>query len=685
MPPVNQDKKVYWRSLEDLANTPAIQAHRAKEFGDYEPDQIVAAPSRRRFMKLMGSSMALAGLAANSGCRRWPEKQVAPYTHRPEDHNPGQHVHYATIMPLAGVAQPLLVTTVDGRPIKIEGNPSHPQSRGAASAWAQASVLELYDPERSRGVKLAESEDRAKKASSSWAAFDKAHSEIITHDGEGLAILSEAAGSPTFESQVARFGKARWYRHEPVNRSHAVEGARLAFGQALRSHPAYHKADVIVCLDADPLGNDPMAVANARDWAEGRRADTDDFKPADAISRMYVVEPTFTVTGTNADRRLPLQASRIGAFVGLLAEQVAGVKLAGMTPVEDAKAKAFAEDIANDLIANEGKSLVVVGPDQPPAVHAAAHLINAKLKNHGHTVMFTAESEDALPAHAAQLQALAADIHAGHVRALLIVGGNPVYTTPGDIDFEQAIAKVSLTAHLSLYEDETSAACTWHLPMSHYLESWGDGRAFDGTISIQQPMIQPLHDTRSGIEVLARAAGDKHPVGLDLVRATFAPMLPKDRFERAWRRVLHDGHLAGSELAPVKAPVLVDTAKIQLPAPSDGLEITLRADTCVFDGRFANSPWLQELPDPVTKLTWDNAVDQPCDGKATRFESRRPGASEVRSTRGGRSGLSGPGPGSGRIVAESWLRPFGQWLHRQRCGFRCLSVDVGEWQRDSQC
>ncbi|MBI1367886.1 MAG: 4Fe-4S dicluster domain-containing protein [Planctomycetes bacterium] len=594
MPSVNPNKtgRAYWRSLDDLQDTPQFRELLSKEFADYTPEQILESPSRRSFMKIMGASMALAGAGSMSGCRRWPEQKVAPYNMRPEGRIPGIPVHYATAMELGGVAQPLLVTSFDGRPTKIEGNPSHPQSNGAAGVYAQASVLEMYDPERSRRVLNAGKD-------STYDAFFKAVGKFA--DGEGLSVLCEATSSPSIAALRAKMPKVQWYEYEALTRDNEREGAKLAFGQAVRAQLHLDKAKVIACFDADILGEHPASLAHARAWAAGR-------KGLDAtMSRMYAVENTFTITGTCADERLAVASGRVLDVLKAVASEL-GIQVSSATPL-DGDAAAFVKRLAAELKANEGKGLVAAGPTQPAATHALAALVNEKLGNLGSTVSYLAEPDETRPSHVEALSTLTKLMNDGSVPTLLIIGGNPVYDAPVDLNFAAALAKVKTSIHLSTYVNETSKGCAWHLPRSHYLEAWGDTRAWDGTISVVQPLILPLYGTLSAIELLAKLSGEEITDGLAIVRRTFSQWIGSDVFERQWRKTLSDGLLANSAAETVKVSVSDKALAIVSATVADtGLELTFRQDYAVYDGRFANNGWLQELPDPMTKVVWDNVA-----------------------------------------------------------------------------
>ncbi|MDB5290199.1 MAG: molybdenum binding protein [Phycisphaerales bacterium] len=607
----------YWRSLEQLADTPEVREALGKEFAGYDSDTILSS-TRRGFLKLMAASMALAGVTL-TGCRRWPKEQLAPYSSNPRDRMPGVPEQYATAWELSGVASGLLVTSYDGRPIKIEGNPTHPSSvvvkdkYGSADAFAQASILELYDPERSRTVV-----DRtgAHDRRTTWDDFVAAtgkHFAGLKGSGSGFAILSEPTSSPSVadlrKRLVAAFPQARWYEYEALSRDAELEGSRLAFEKkALRPVLHLDQADVVVCLDADLLGGHPAHTRYAADWAAKRRsADSD--KPE--MSRVFVAESGFTITGSVADMRIGTSPDRIYAIARALA---AKLKVAGVT--DDAKLNAtesrFVEQAAADL-ANAGPAgVVAVGPAASAAAHALAHAINEIIGAAGKTVTYIEDSAGDRLTHMQAIAELSAALSAGAVTTLLILGGNPVYDAPADVNFPAALAKTPLSIHLSLYDNETSKACKWHVPRAHYLESWGDARSWDGAAGIVQPLIEPLYGGKSVIEVLAAVNGDEKSAGYDIVRRTWSGQLGVSEtsadFDKPFRKVVEAGVLAGTESKPVNAKVkLADLPAIEA-VPATNFTLRFDVDSHVYDGRFANNGWLQETPDPLSKLLWDNAA-----------------------------------------------------------------------------
>jgi len=655
--------KNYWRSLDEWTQTPEFCARIEREFPDYAQQLELDGPNRRQFLKYMGASLALAGLA---GCRRWPEEKLAPFAYRPDGRSPGTTLQYATAMELNGVAMGLLVTSYDGRPIKIEGNPLHPASLGAASAIHQASVLELYDPERSRTIvqrqqlSVNKSSNKSDNNSSlnraelgivrtwdDWAAFAEPHFAAFKENGgAGLAVLSESASGPSMADIRQRwartFPQARWYEYEPINDDHQREGLRQAFGRAVRPQLNLDQADVIVCIgtaagsgaSADIFGSHPNSLRYARDWADRRRAGLDVDRNANSTSaimpRLYVIESTYSITGSVADHRCPMRHEEMIEFIEWLThgygEQKDKQKLSN---VEEQKLSniAFLKAIQADLAAHRGRGLIVVGEEFLPEVHARVAALNAQLGNVGHTITYIEQRDVGLPADSsahfstnlAAIQTLVRELREKKVQTLLILGGNPVYNAPADLAFSDAMAHAEIVVHLSLFENETSLRSHWHLPRAHYLESWGDARAWDGTVSIVQPLIEPLYVGKSSVELLSSIIGDEKTQGYDIVRRSLMPLLPKDDFERHWRRALHDGVVPNTAWETAKAPFdvkMMDVKKNEVSpdrshataSELDCFELSFVADRKVFDGRFANNSWLQELPDPLTKITWDNSA-----------------------------------------------------------------------------
>ncbi len=540
----------FWRSLEEQAGDPAFQELLYNEF----PSQIEAITdpvARRTFLKLMGASLALAGVTA---CTKQPPEKIVPYVRQPEELIPGKPLFYATSMAVGGVATGLLVESHEGRPTKIEGNPLHPGSLGATDVFAQAAILGLYDPDRSKTLRnLGEIRP--------WSAFLGAMNAALTAQkplkGAGLRILTESISSPTLAAQIrdllARFPSAKWHQWDPASRDNARAGARLAFGEYVDAQYHLDQADVILSLDADFLGGGPGALRYAREFAKRRRPED-----AEHMNRLYAIESMPTSTGSRADHRLPMRPSAVERAARDIAAAV-GVAGTGRssgseaTPSLKAAEQKWIAAVARDLAAHRGRSLVIAGDGQPPVVHALAHAMNQALGNERKTVAYTQTVEAEPIDQLESITALTADMNAGKVDVLVIVGGNPVYTAPVDLKFADALNKVQLRAHLSLYDDETSALCQWHVPEAHFLEAWSDARAFDGTASIVQPLIAPLYSGKSAHEVLAAMSDRPERSGHDLVRAQWKI----DKDETEWRRWLHDGVIPNSAFAPKTVSVVV--------------------------------------------------------------------------------------------------------------------------------
>ncbi len=589
----------YWRSLEELAGSPAFQEALHREFPK-GASEWVESLSRRGFLKVMGASMALAGM---TGCVRLPLEPIVPYVRQPEDVIPGRPMFYATAMTLGGYASPLLVESHLGRPTKIEGNDRHPASLGGTDIFAQASILGLYDPDRSQSV-MSMGDQR------SWQSFMTAiHGPLSAQkalQGAGIRILTPTISSPTLADQLRGFLKiypqAKWHVYEPINRDNVLEGAKLAFGQPVETRYDFEKADVIVSLDADFLyAGFPGNVRYIRDFAKRRNPDGN-------MNRLYVIESTMTTTGAKADHRLPVRTARVEWFARSLGWEL-GSK-AGIPKVEPEHAK-FAAAVAEELKNHRGSGLVVVGDHQPATVHNLAHSINQALGNVGKTVFYT-DPVDASPVNQTDsIKDLTADMRAGKVDLLIILGGNPAYDAPADLDFANVLknGKIPLRVHLGLYQNETAELCQWHINQAHELEAWGDARAYDGTVSVVQPLIAPLYSGKSALEFVALISGQADAAGYDLVRAYWQKEHSGADFEAFWRKSLHDGWITGTDFQSKQRTAKAVNEEDSLYTLAEGtIELNFRRDPTIYDGQFSNNGWLQELPKPMTKLTWDNAV-----------------------------------------------------------------------------
>jgi MoCo/4Fe-4S cofactor protein with predicted Tat translocation signal len=685
--------RLYWRSLGELADTPAFREYLHREFPE-QASEWNDPKGRRQFLKLMSASLALAGIGA---CTKQPTESIVPYVRQPEDLVAGRPLFFATAIPFSGIAQPVLVESHMGRPTKIEGNPEHPASLGATDSMTQGAILGLYDPDRAQTITF-----RGQLAS--WLEFRTAMATARTQQkaaqGAGLRILSGPITSPSLAELIATvleaFPQAKWHQYDPVTR----DGARAAALSGVAGDVLYHfdKADVILSLDADFLGCGPGSVRYVRDFADRRRITHEQ----QTMNRLYAVESTPSLTGAKADHRLPMRATDVAAF----ATQLAAAIGQGGAPREAGANAAWIAAVAKDLLAHRGRSLVVAGDYQPVAVHAAAHAINQALGNVGATLTYGAAIEAAPQEQGASLAELSRAMDAGQVDLLVILGGNPAYASPADLKFAERLRKVRLAVYHGLYVDETANLCHWNVADAHPLETWGDARAYDGTVTVMQPLIAPLYEGRSAHEVVAVLAGQSGRTPIEIVRDYWTRAFagqggwtfrdengqPFANAETFWKHALHDGFIRGTALvdgapatpfapapksapAPAAAgagaaaagttpagqftlgvpagtpsgtpPVGVATQaspgtspaanppaalpKAGAPAPpsgkapsaappptppapssaapaAGGLEIIFRPDPTVWDGRFSNNGWLQELPKPLTKITWDTSA-----------------------------------------------------------------------------
>ncbi|MEO8369813.1 MAG: TAT-variant-translocated molybdopterin oxidoreductase [Candidatus Solibacter sp.] len=595
----------YWRSLDDLAATPEFQDLLAREFprqavGWADDEDPVAG--RRNFLKLMGASLALAGMTA---CTRQPTEHIMPYVRQPEDLIPGRPLFFATATTVNGVANGVLVESHEGRPTKIEGNPNHPASLGACDAFSQAAVLQLYDPDRSQALAF-NNEVR------SWGVFTGALRDILSQqkgkNGAGIRILTETVTSPSMASQIRTvqqlYPGAKWHQWEPAGPHSARAAATQAFGQPTNTYYDFSNANVVLSLDSDFLGSGAANLRYARQFARRRRM----AEHHDTMNRLYVVEPMPTPTGTKADHRLQMRASDVEEFAWALAVTL-GLAQGPKTGAANDYYK-WLGPITRDLQSNKGACIVIAGEHQPASVHAIAALMNEKLGNVGKTVFHT-DSVEANPVdQLASLQELVKDLDAGAVELLLVLGGNPVFNAPVELGLGDRFKKAKLRVRLGLYADETSAVCQWQVPETHFLETWGDARAFDGTVTIQQPLIQPLYGGRSAMQLLQSFTEQPEKTPYDVIKAYWNTQHTGADFEAWWRRAVHDGIVPDSAL-PVKTPTVRGealSARAGAKPLGGKLEVIFRTDPTIYDGRFANNGWLQELPKPVTKLTWDNGV-----------------------------------------------------------------------------
>ena len=586
-----QTGRRYWKNLDELAETPAFQELMQEEF----PRQAGAGEwvdpvSRRGFLKVMGASFALAGLA---GCTKQPDEPIYPYVKQPEDLVLGKPMFFATAHPFSTGAVPVLVKSDAFRPIKLEGNPEHPMSKGRSDAFTQASLLDLYDPDRSKSTVY-----RGEKSDFGSFQQEFAAAAKKTDGGQGIYFLSETITSPTLAAQwkqvQAKYPQAKMVQYDPINNDAGMAASKAAFGDYLDAQYKLEDADVIVSLDADFLGGIafPGFLPLAAAYAERHR-----FEAGKTMNRLYVVETTPSVTGFKADHRLALKPSDIDAFA---------TALAGGSATLNPEAQKFLTAVQNDLKKSSGRAVVIAGPQSSLVCNTAAIAANASNGAIGKTVVYT-ETVNPVPSEqVADLKSLVADMNAGKVQWLVVLGANPLYTAPADLEFATAFAKVPVTVHLGLLRDETGFYSTWHLPRAHYLESWSDARSYDGTLSIVQPMIDPLYGGKSSHDVL-QALLDPSISAYDAVVANAKTYIKGNDFATSWRKALHDGWVEGTAFE-AKSAGAPKTAPAATKATTGGVEVTFKADPSLFDGRYSNNGWLQELPKQVTNLSWDNAA-----------------------------------------------------------------------------
>lgn len=637
--------RAYWRGIHELLADPVFEEVARQEFpSNFETlsrlNDLAALGnagekfSRREFLMLMGASLALAGLG---GCLEAPRERIYPYTERPTDVTPGVPRRYATAMSLDGYATGLIVESHEGRPTKVEGNPLHPASLGAAGVYEQASILQLYDPHRARAP-------RHLGAPVSWQRFQREMAWVQqtpgaeADGGAGFRILSTPTASPLTSRLIEQFledyPRAAITSYAPLASTASLDGTRILFGRPLQPIYDLSNADVIVALDSDLLSGSPFHLAYARAWAARRQRISAD----GSMNRFYAVESTVTPTGMAADRRLRVRPSEIPEIAaallsGSLRQAGTGTEVPTelLSILSSGRWNALPEDredqishwlvdLIRDLAASRGRSAIIAGDRQPPEIHAIAAALNLQLGNVGRSVRYV---ESALPdfgSAARDISELAAEMQTGEVSALLILGGNPIYDAPADLEFAAGLEKVETAIYHGLFENETAANCDWFLPDLHFLESWGDVRALDGTASIVQPLIRPLYDGRSADDLLMmlNGAADRS-VHAELQNLWMARSGPAE-FDEFWQATLRQGVIAGTEAQAVEVRPDWQALSAQLAeadrmppgsTPGQGgrsLEVIFTRDASVYDGRFANNPWLQELPDPLTKLTWDNAA-----------------------------------------------------------------------------
>ncbi len=592
--------QAYWRSLDEYARTPEFADMLDREFpAGSDIWQYSDGVGRRNFLKLMGASLALGGLTS---CARQPAEYIVPFVKPPEEMIPGMPLYFATAMNLSGYAVGLVARSNEGRPTHLAGNPNHASSLGGADVYTQASILDLYDPDRSTTVMhrgLINTIDEASRT------LNETMESLRANQGAGLRILTGTVTSPTLADGLSALTRelpsAKWHQYDPAGNDSAREGSMLAFGDYVETVYRYDLADVVVTLDADFFSVGPGRIRYARDFV-ARRKDID--TEAD-MNRLFAFESTPTITGAMADHAVAVAPSAIESIARSMAEAVGVAGVSG--GAVDESVVAVFDACVKDLKAHRGAGIVVAGETQPPVVHALAHAINHALDNAGTTVIHTKPVEANPVNQMASLKELVADINAGEVQLLVVLGGNPVYDAPADIGFAAAIDQVAHRYHLGTHFDETADRCQWHIPESHFLESWGDGRGHDGSVAITQPLIDPLYESKTAIEVVAMLAGTGGNART-LVEKYWQDRLGAENFESAWRVVLSNGVIENTAMPPANVSLQSGFADAAGSPSEGGIEIAFRPDPSIYDGRFSNNGWLQEIPKPLTKLTWDNAL-----------------------------------------------------------------------------
>jgi MoCo/4Fe-4S cofactor protein with predicted Tat translocation signal len=600
----------YWRSLQELAGDPEFlkQVHREFPKGASE---WLAPFSRRDFLSLMAASLALAGM---TGCVKQPAEEIIPYVVQPDNIVPGIPKFYATAMTLSGYGIPLLVESHMGRPTKIEGNPQHPASLGGSDLFSQASILDLYDPDRSQAVTF-------HGEISSWFSFIGAiRASLLTQPGQQIRFLTQSVSSPTLAAQLkalfSKYPNARWHQWEPVNRDNVRAGAKLAFGEYVEAQYRFANAEVILSVDADFLYPAfPGFHRYTRDWANRRRpypqrrpfADVaGNPLPGYPMNRLYALESTPTVTGAKAEHRLRLRPTQIVRYLSIITGRL-GIDTGGGSAESDSDER-WLNALVSDLKAHRGIGLIIVGDQMPAEVHAAAHALNESLGNAGQSVVYTDPVLANPIDQTGSIKDLVGEMKSGKVDMLFILGGNPVYDAPADLDFGNALKKVSASIYHGVHLNETGAGCDWHVNAAHYLEAWSDVRAYDGTCSVVQPLISPLYNGKNEHELLAVLTENPEQPSYQTVRAYWKTQAPAGAdFESFWRQSVYDGFIANTASQPRSVRVKA-THFSPRPSLAQDTELIIRPDPSIYDGRFANNGWLQEVPKPLTELTWDNPV-----------------------------------------------------------------------------
>jgi len=595
----------YWKSLNELANNDEYRKFVEREFPE-DATELTDKVSRRSFLRVMGASIALAGFAA---CRR-PVQKILPYSRQPEDVIPGVPLYYASAVPFQDTLTGIVVENHEGRPTKIEGNEQHPSSLGSSSIFDQAEILNMYDPDRSRYIR----KDGQRSSKNDFISFCNDH---FSDTQRSILFISEANSSPTYnrvkQQALSKFSNAQWVTWEPFSEDNALQGTEMVFGESLRTIPHFDRADVIVSFDDDFLNpaRNKNSVANSRKFAESRNVRSTE----DDLSRLYAVESTYSLTGSNADNRLRLKTGQIEPFIFALAGQLSR-EISGLNAfsgyANEYSSHQWINVLVEELINNRGSSLLTAGQEHKPAVHAAVAAINHALGNTRTTVTYHRVPHIDQSDNLQQLSAAVERMNNGNIDTVVMIGTNPVFTAPADLNVAGALGRVQQVIHLSKYYNETSRRANWHINRAHVLEAWGDGYSYDGMRSVIQPQIRPLFSGISEIEFLDMVVNGRDTDGYELVQNTWRRYYTNN-FRQRWKQILHDGIDTGGHFPAVS--VSLDSGfsnaireSIRNMPSGEGIELVIRPDNTVYDGRFANNGWLQELPDPMTKITWDNVA-----------------------------------------------------------------------------
>jgi molybdopterin-containing oxidoreductase family iron-sulfur binding subunit len=603
-------KNTYWKSLNQLNGSCEYKEFLYREFPE-NAWELTDEISRRHFVTIMGASMALAGL---TGCRR-PVEKIVPYSKAPEEIIPGIPLYYATTMPFGLHSYGLIVKSNEGRPTKIEGNPKHPSTQGTANTRIQAHILDLYDPDRAQRMVH-------KGQENNWANFvtnwQNAYPAMMQTNGKGLAILTPSMHGPTasrLEKQCKSvFPQATWVTYEPTSAENQIKGTRIATGRSLVPQFHLQNAKAILSIDSDFALTEGENLQYIKGFSEGRHVSS----PQDRMNRLYVVENNHTLTGGLADHRKAVPAANIPAFVaqlgGTLAEMGINIPDLPVTP-DPVVDPGWVQALCKDLVEHKGQSVIMLGYRHSPHLHALVLAINQALDNFDRTLTFCQPSDMIVPDRS-QLDEFKTAVDKDEIKTLFILGGNPVYDMPGELNFGSLLQEIPETVYLASHENETAEQCTWVIPKTHFLEEWADTRSWDGTASIVQPLIDPLFAGHSALEMLDMIVNGRDRRPYEIIRETWRDLLVGTDFEKIWRKILFEGIWQNSAY-PSVTPSL-DRAAVRnglrtidfSPAALSGdrMELTLAADPAILDGRFTNNAWLQELPDTVTKLAWDNCL-----------------------------------------------------------------------------